>query len=204
MLRAVGYQSPERFRKMLSYLIGKHYRAESFRDYLRRQAPTVASTSIRGGLKPDSLFSKPPYALDRRRFPASQPLLIIFEKSGCKDCGVFHGEVLANKEIRSTLRQFEIVRLDVAAGRTKLITPDGKQITPTSWYDQTGFTRVPALLFFEENGNEVLRVDTLVLRQRMMNSLNYVLERAYKKGWTYQRFARSKGIARSREKQKSN
>ncbi len=204
ILRAVGYQSPERFRKILSYLIGERYRSETFRDYLRRQAPPVASAQIRGGLKPDSLFSKPPYALDRRRFPASQPLLVIFEKIDCKGCGVLHDEVLTHSDVRKTLKQFEIVRLDAADSRTRLIKPDGTQTTPTSWYDQTNFTRVPALIFFDEKGNEVLRTDTLVLRQRMMNSLNYVLERAYKKGWTYQRFARSKGIERNREKQLRN
>ena len=31
----------------------------------------------------------------------------------------------------------------------------------------------------------------------MMNSLNYMLEATYEKGWTYQRFARTKAIARS-------
>lgn len=200
-LRAVGYQSPERFRKMLYYLIGEHYRSESFRDYLRRQAPTVTKTPIRGGLKADSLFSRPPYALDRRRFPAAQPLMVIFEKVGCKECGVFHDDVLANDEIRNTLKKFEIVRLDAADSGTRLVTPDGTKTTPTSWYDQTTFSRVPALLFFDEKGNEVLRIDTLVLHQRMMNSLNYVLERAYKNGWTYQRFARTKGIERNRKKQ---
>ena len=204
ILRAVGYQSPERFRKMLSYLSGEHYRSESFRDYLKRQAPTAVGAQLHGKLKPDSLFSTPPYALGRRRFPASQPLLVIFEKTDCKECDVFHNEVLTRSEIRKTLKKFEIVRLDAADSRTRLIAPDGTQTTPTSWYDRTEFTRVPALLFFDEKGNEVLRTDTLVLGQRMMNSLNYVLERAYKKGWTYQRFARSKGIERNREKQKRN
>jgi hypothetical protein len=35
----------------------------------------------------------------------------------------------------------------------------------------------------------------------MMNSVNFVLEKAYKKGWTYQRFARSKAIERRQKKQ---
>jgi hypothetical protein len=35
-----------------------------------------------------------------------------------------------------------------------------------------------------------------MLRQRMMNSLLYTLERAYEKQWSYQRFARSKALER--------
>jgi len=58
---------------------------------------------------------------------------------------------------------------------------------------------VPALLFFDENGNGVLKTDALGLRQRMMHSLLCVVERAYEKGWTYQRLARSKGIERNRD-----
>jgi hypothetical protein len=51
-------------------------------------------------------------------------------------------------------------------------------------------------LFFNASGDEVLRTDSLVLKQRMDNSLQYVLEKAYAKGWTYQRFARTKSIER--------
>ena len=93
----------------------------------------------------------------------------------------------------------------MAAGRTSshpLRT--GKRVTPAGWYQETGFTRLPALLFFDEKGNRVLETDALVKRKRMMNSLNYVLERAYEKDWTYQRFARSKAIERNRKKNKTN
>jgi len=58
-------------------------------------------------------------------------------------------------------------------------------------------------MFFDEGGAAALETDALVLEQRMMNSLSYVLERAYEQGWTYQRFARSKGIARWQEQQQS-
>jgi hypothetical protein len=57
------------------------------------------------------------------------------------------------------------------------------------------------MLFFDEHGNEVLRTDALVLNQRMMNSLNFVIEQAYMKGWTYQRFARSKGAEKLQKQQ---
>jgi hypothetical protein len=35
-----------------------------------------------------------------------------------------------------------------------------------------------------------------------MNSLNYVLEGAYEKGWTYQRFARSKAMEKFQKEEK--
>jgi thioredoxin-related protein len=200
LLKIVGYQSPERFKTILDYLTGQHFRSESFRDYSNRLATETSASHPDVELEKDRLFMKPPYALDRSRFPADKPLLVIFEKSACKECEEFHDEVLSLNEIRAELEKFEIARFDANDGKTPVLTPDGKRVTPAIWFDQTAFTRVPGLLFFDENGNEVLKTDALVLHQRMMNSLGFVLERAYKKGWTYQRFARSKSIERQQKR----
>jgi thioredoxin-related protein len=37
VMRAVGYQSTERFRHMLTYVIDEHYRSVAFRDYLKQK-----------------------------------------------------------------------------------------------------------------------------------------------------------------------
>ena len=201
LLRAVGYQSPERFGTILDYLIGRHYRSETFRDYVNGLAAKASASHPALELRADPLFLQPPYALDRSRFPADRPLLVIFEKTACAECEEFHTKVLALNEVRAELEKFEIARFDGADKKTPVLTPDGRKVAPSQWFEQTGFTRVPGLLFFDENGNEVLRTDALVLRNRMMNSLGFVLEKAYKKGWTYQRFARSKAIERQQKRQ---
>jgi thioredoxin-related protein len=201
VLRAAGYQSPDRFKMIIGYLTGKHYQNESLANYVARQAEKKSSTFPTLGLINDPLFSQPPYALDRSKIPASQPLLVIFEQAGCKECLEFHTDVLALNEVREVLKQFEIVRLDINDARTPILAPGGDRVTPASWFKQTSFSRVPALLFFDEKGNEVLKTDALVLRQRMMNSMNYVLERAYEKDWSYQRFARSRGLERYQKQQ---
>ena len=81
-----------------------------------------------------------------------------------------------------------------------MITPDGTRTTPARWYQQQGFSRTPALLFFNEKGDTAIKTDNHVKEQRMMNSINYVNERAYEKGWSYQRFARTKAIERNLKK----
>ena len=202
ILRVAGYQSPARFRLILAYLTGEHFRTESLGDYFARHAEAEKQPAAHSsaGLRPDPLFGKPPYALDRSRFRASQPLLVIFEQTDCPECEDFHTAVLAAREVREVLKRFEIVRLDAADTKTPVIAPDGSRVTPALWFMQAAFTRAPALAFFDEQGSLVLKTDALVLRQRMMNSLFYVLERAYEKGWSYQRFARSRAIER-RQKQ---
>ena len=199
VFRAVGYQSPERFVKIMDYVSGEEYHRQTFRDFLHQENTADEEPQLATGLIADSLFEQAPYALDRSYFPAKQPLMVIFEQTGCSECEGFHNEVLALDEVRSTLQQFEVVRLDARDSQTPVLTPNGDKVVPATWYEQTEFTRLPALLFYDERGQEVLRTDALVLGQRMLNSLNFVLEQAYKKGWTYQRFARSKGIERAQQ-----
>ncbi len=198
LLKVVGYQSPQRFRIILEYLIGGHFRTVTLADFFQRDAAGVQPDALSDGaeLRQDPLFSGPPYDLDRSARPARRPLLVIFEKTACAECDQFHAEVLSASDVRETLAEFEIVRLDAGDGDMGVVAPDGATVTPAGWFEAAGFTRAPALVFFSEDGAKVLETDSLVLRQRMMNSLNYVLERAYEKGWTYQRFARSKAIER--------
>ena len=202
-LVVVGYQSTERFNKILDYLIAGMYKTETLANYFSRQTKKAPAGSAGAKLKDDPLFIKPPYALDRSRFPASHPMMVLFEEPGCSECNDFHSNVLALDEVRNMLKGFEVVRLNSQDNETPVITPGGKRVTPAEWYKETGFARVPALVFFDLKGNQVLETDALVKRQRMMNSLNYMLERAYEKGWTYQRFARSKAIERNRKKQEA-
>ena len=199
ILRMVGYQDPERFGQILDYLIAGHYQGQTFREYLS-QRNTTATTDT-ASLRDDPLFSEPPYALDRRYFPASQPLLVLFEQPGAAAVSRFHDEVLSSDQVRGLLSQFELVRLDSGDADTPVLTPNGQRTNPRAWYRQTGFSNTPALLFFDETGKPLLQTDALVLRQRMLNSLNFVLERAYDKGWSYQRYARSRGIERQTQEQ---
>ena len=92
-----------------------------------------------------------------------------------------------------------VTQLDIGDTETPVLAPDGQKLTPAQWWDKTGLDRLPALLFFNETGEEVLNTDALVRKGRMMNSLNFTLERAYEKGWTYQRFARTKSIERAQK-----
>jgi len=193
VLKRVGYLSPDKFRVALDYVIGKNYVDSTYQEFLRTRAQPGKSSYV---LKHDSIFASPPYMLDRSRIKAARPLIVLFEENGCQACARFHDQVLSDQEIRQVMARFEIVRLDRTDNKTGVITPAGEITVASAWYDQAGLIQSPSMLFFDEAGSEVLRTDALVLNQRMMNSLNYVLEKAYDKGWSYQRFARTKGMER--------
>jgi thioredoxin-related protein len=196
VLRLAGYYDPERFGRALDYVIGRHYEDEPFKSWLARQEIS-APPKDGDRLIADPLFSEPPYALERKRMPAQRPLLVIFERAGCPRCAQFHRKVLQDSDVRSILEGMEVIRLDAADTQTPVVTPSGERITPAGWAQQQGFTQYPALVFFEEGGEQVLETDALVLKSRMLNALGFVTERAYEQGWTYQRFARTRGLAQS-------
>ena len=203
ILRLVGYQSPERFKKVLAYVGSDIHKTESFSHFLKRLAVMDSPIQVNAGLKSDPLFSKPPYILESGYRSSKKPLLIIFEKTACKECEYFHTAVLALKEVRDMMKKFDVIRLDASDVKTPILAPNGKRITSTEWYEQNKFTRVPAIVLFTEKGKEVLKTDALVMRLRMVNSMKYVTEKAYEKGWTFQRFGREKGRAKAREKLKN-
>ena len=198
MFRAIGYQTPERFGHILDYLIGRHQFEVSFRDYLAARLPPSAKGDVAAApLRDDPLFARPPYALSRVDFPASEPLLVIFEAPGCAACEAFHSDVLALPEVRQLLQRFEVVRLDASDTETPVLGPDGRPTTGAAWFAREEFSRVPALLYADEAGKTVFKTDAVLERQRMLNACGLVLERAYQKGWSYQRFARSRALERS-------
>jgi thioredoxin-related protein len=195
LLRLTGYYGPERFSQVLDYLIEGRYQDTTLRAYLAA-AGSPAAAGDDGGLIDDPLFAAPPYALDRSRMAAERPLLVLFEGAGCPRCRRFHDEVLGDESIRARLAGFDVVRLDAADTDTPVLMPDGGRTTPRAWYDALGFTQLPALVFFNEDGRRVLASDALVLNSRMHNSIGFVTERAYDKGWNYQRYARSQALER--------
>ena len=201
VLRQVGLQTPQRFTHLMDYAADKRYESQSLRDFIIAKQAEQKGKSSYTSLKEDALFDTTPYALDRSHFDASEPLLVLFEKKGCDECEAFHRDVLTLKHVRETLGNFQVVRLDVEDNKTPVLLPDGKFTTPAKWYQQSTFSRLPALAFYNEKGKQSLKTDAFVGDSRMMNSLNYMLEKAYLKDWTYQQFARSKGLERSLKEQ---
>ena len=199
LARLPGYYEPERFGRVLDYLVDGHWQRQSLKDYLAAtaSAPSPSTAEPAAGLMPDPLFAQPPYALERTRMPAARPLVVIFESAACPRCARFHGEVIQDPQIRSQLEEMEVVRLDAGDDQTPVLTPSGERTTPAAWYRDLGFTDLPALVFVSEQGKAVLQSDALILKSRMNNSLGFLRDRAYEKGWTYQRHARTSAMERA-------
>lgn len=185
VLRLRGYYPPYQFRAALEYVADKHYRRESLRDYLARGENRMVFDAA--DLNDQPFFQSPPYNLDRSRLPAERPLAVFFEQGDCHPCDVLHGQSLQEQAIVDGFAGFDNVQLDMWS-QTPVITPSGKRTTARRWAADLGLFYSPAIVFFDEQGREILRVDSVVGFYRLRNVLNFITSKAYLQEPSYQRW----------------
>jgi thioredoxin-related protein len=184
-LRLRGYYPPYPFRAALEYVADGHYRQESFPDYLARGEDSTHFEP--GDLNEEDFFIPPPHNLDRSRLPGQRPLVVFFEQGRCHACDVLHGQPLREPAINKLIRGFDNVQLDIHSD-TPVITPSGERTTAKRWAKELGIFYTPSLLFFDEQGKEIIRVDSVVRFYRLRKVINYITSRGYLSEPNYQRW----------------
>ncbi|MEN8179949.1 MAG: thioredoxin fold domain-containing protein [Pseudomonadota bacterium] len=189
--RLRGYYPPYKFRAALEYVADDHYQRESFVDYLARGDSGTAFEP--GDLNEEDFYIPGPHNLDRSRFAAERPLVVFFEQGNCHACDVLHGQPLREPAINMLVRKFDNVQLDIHAD-TPVITPQGKKTSAKAWARELGLFYTPSLLFFDEQGKEIIRVDSVVRFYRLRNVINYITGKGYLFEPNYQRWRVSSGF----------
>jgi thioredoxin-related protein len=189
VFRIRGYYPPYRFRAALEYVIDRHDRQGSFREYLERADPPPKFELE--DINQREFFAKPPHMLDRSRFPARRPLVVFFERRSCHACDVLHSEPLSDPAVIERVRRFDAVQLDLDA-ETPVVTPDGERTTAREWGRRLEIHWAPSILFFDERGQEIIRIEAVVGLHRLSTTMDYVLTRAYEEFPTYRRWRAGK------------
>jgi thioredoxin-related protein len=175
-LRLRGYYPPYTFRAALEFVADGHYRRESFNAYLARGESRPAFEPE--DLAEEDFFIPPPHNLDRTRMRGQRPLAVFFEQGECHACDVLHTQPLGQPAINRLFYQFDAVQLDMRSDEP-VITPDGRRTTARRWAEDLGLFYAPSVVFFDEAGREIIRVDSVVRFFRLRNVLNYVLSKGY-------------------------
>ena len=183
MLKLSGYRPPYQFRAALEYAADGHYLREDFHKYMNRAEKAMGYGQ--DTLNEHDSFSLPPYNLDRSHFPAEQPLVVFFETPHCHACDVLHGGPMSEPEIPLLLENLDAIQLDTTQD-TPVITPAGKKTTAKKWADELKLSFAPTLIFFDENGKEIVRVDSVIQLYRLKYLLQYIQTRGYEKYPTFQ------------------
>lgn len=175
-LRLRGYYPPYQFRAALEYVAGGHYKRESFPVYLARGDSTLRFEA--DDLVEEDFFLPPPHQLDRSRFPGERPLAVFFEQGNCHACDLLHTGPLNKPETIKELKKMQPIQLNMWSN-TPVVTPGGETTTARDWASELGIFHVPTIVFFDESGKEIMRIDSIVQYYRLWGVLDYINKRAY-------------------------
>lgn len=189
VLKLRGYYPPYKFRAALEYVADEHYKNEEFIDYLSRADPDMMHDS--GELNQADFFEAPPYALDRSRFPAAHPLMVVFERGSCHACDVLHTDPFQDDGILDKIAHMNAVQINMHSD-APVITPAGQRTTAKQWARDLELFYTPTLVFFDSHGDEIIRLDSVVGFYRLHKVLSYVLSGEHKQYPNFQEWRESK------------
>lgn len=192
-LKLTGYRKPYQFRAALEYVADKHHKNESFREYLARAEG--AESFGQDDLNDSNIFSSPPYNLAELK--KTRPLAVFFEERRCHACDVLHAGPLTKPDILKEFKQFNTVQLEMWSD-TPVTTPAGKKTTARKWADDLSLSYAPTIIFYDETGKEIIRVESVVGFFRLRNALRYITSEAYKEQPSFQLW-RSKELYKKME-----
>ena len=179
--RINGYYPPHLFEAVLDYAAGKTGRDEPLAAYLDRAAKAPASPRLHD----EPFFARPPHDLARKR--DGRPAAVVFETVSCAACDELHREGFRRPDVRRLLAQFDVARFALGTS-TPLTTPDGRPATAEGWAAELGIAYTPALVFFDDAGKEVFRIDAYLRPFHLAAALDYVASGTYRTEPSFQRF----------------
>lgn len=105
---------------------------------------------------------------------ANKRVLVMFTQDGCPYCSALVERNLSQREIEATLRQkFDVIAVNLWGDR-EVVGLDGKTYTEKTYGAVLKVQFTPSLLFFDEAGNTILRLNGYVPPARMQAALDWV------------------------------
>jgi thioredoxin-related protein len=186
--RINGYYPPHRFSAALDYSALRLEKKRDFAEHMRGVPQTGASAT----LNEQPFFIKPPF--DLRRKPGGKPLAVLFESRHCAACDELHKEGFKREATQAALARFDVARFAMG-GKEMLTTPDGRSSSAEAWGRQLKIAYTPSVVFFDERGKEVFRLEAYLRPFHFASSFEYVGSGAYRKEPEFQRFLQHKAEA---------
>ncbi len=187
VLKLEGYIPPENFRLALQY-VSQHKEKEG--NYASFIAKAKEKIMTQGVLHSELFFSKPPYSLTKSHLSKQDQekyQVVFFEKPNCKNCDLLHQKTLQDPDTIKLVQQFKSIQLNRYAD-TKVIKPNGESTTAKDWATELNITYLPAMVFFDPKGKEVMRINAQMRGFHIQSVFDYVLSGAYKTETNFQRY----------------
>ncbi len=182
VFRLRGFYPPYKFRAALHYVTEGFYKEETFSEYFARANP--GEYFLLGGLTERDFFLEPPYDLEVLR-ENNKPTAVFFEQGNCHACDLLHSGPLSKELSIVEIEKMNVIQLNMWAD-TAVITPQGKKTTAKEWARSLDLFYAPSIVFFDANGKEIIRVDSVAQFYRLWGAMDYVNQQGYKKAKDYQ------------------
>ena len=183
--RINGYYPPHRFSAALDYSVKRLEGKLSFAEHMQAVPHTGASAALHD----QAFFIKPPFKLARK--PGGKPLAVLFESRHCAPCDELHQEGFKRDKTLAAIAMLDVARFSLS-GREMLTTPDGRSTTADAWGRELKISYTPSVVFFDDRGVEVFRIEAYVRPFHFTSSFEYVASGAYRKEPEFQRFLQNK------------
>jgi len=183
--RINGYYPPHRFSAALDYSVQRLEGKLGFAEHMKAVPQAGASAT----LNEQAFFMKPPY--DLRRKAGGKPLAVLFESRHCAACDELHKEGFQREATRAAMARFDVARFALSS-KDKLTTPDGRSTTAEAWGRELKVSYTPSVVFFDDGGKEVFRLEAYLRPFHFASSFEYVGSGAYAREPEFQRFLQQK------------
>ena len=184
VVRLNGYSPPQRFEAVLDYVAGRLERRETLPEYLGRSAREPASPRLHD----EPFFLRPPYDLRRT---GKKSLAVLFETIDCSACDELHREGFRRDEVLAQVKRIDVARFALGA-RTELTTPAGRKTNAETWTRELNVTYAPTVIFFDDSGSEVFRIEAYLRPFHFAASFAYVTSGAYRAEPSFQRYLQAR------------
>jgi len=183
ILRLNGYLPPARFKTALQYIAQGREKEISYRDYIAANTPP----SLGGELFKEDFFKPAAYLHTRKGGAKARPFAILFEHKDCPSCAELHEKVLVDKETRAIVRKLDVIQLDMWSNMP-VVTPQGKRQTAREWAKALDVKYAPTIVFFDENGREIIRSEAFFKVFHTQGIFAYVADGCFKTEPNFQRY----------------
>lgn len=183
-----GYVPVNNFQNSMHYVSNKHEKSMKFSEFSIKHNQNSGQYS-NGSLNKQDFFILPSFNLDRRKSDTSNKkyTAVFFEAKNCKNCDLLHKKTLNDELTRNLAKQFLAVQLN-RYSENKIITPNGETTTAKKWANDLGIEYLPAMVFFDFKGNQVMRIDTQLRTFHVQSVFDYVLSGAFETEKNFQRY----------------
>lgn len=179
ILRLNGYVDIPQFNLALDYIKDKNETNLTYQEYL-----------LKNKKQKDALIPEPELFKDLNNFMRvndSKKIAIFFESSNCDDCAILHNKLLKDETTRALLKKMDLVQVDINSKKA-IVSPDKMVYNIKDWITILNITHTPTIIFFDEQGKEIIRVEAMFKNFHFQSIVDYVVSVAYKEENEFQRY----------------